>query len=88
MSMLDLLECTCNNTDLQVLNPKDWIYAFHGLMNDEGRTALPVDLAFSYQELYTFATQHMLAQYGPSLYEYCSSVSRKRSPALPSWVVD
>lgn len=88
MSMLDVLEYTCNNTDLEVLDPRDRIYALHGLLSEEDRRAIPVDLSTSYKELYLRTTRYMLAQHGPSIFEYSGLASHKYSSSLPSWAID
>ena len=86
MSMWDALESTCNSTKLEATDPRDRIYALHGLLAKEDQDAVTVDLSVSWVDLYRQATLHMLAQFGPRLFEFCGSAYA--SHELPTWTVN
>lgn len=89
LSMWHLLELTCNNTGLQAMDPKDRIYAIHGLLTRDDRAAITVDPHASCVDLYIQATLHLLARYGPRVFVFSTPIYRT-SPSLqlPSWAVD
>lgn len=88
ISMWDLLDFTSNNTDLASEDPRDRIFALHGMLSEEDRSGFEVDLSMTWEELYTKITTHMLLQYGPKLFEFCGLGYQAKPPLLPSWVVD
>ena len=88
LSLIDALSFTCDDTDLVASDPRDRIYALHGMLAKQERDAISIDYTISHLELFKQVSTQMLADYGPQTLTFAGLERRSTSCQLPSWVID
>lgn len=89
LSLWTLLELTCIDTNLQATDPKDRVYAIHGLLCEEERSQVTLNPHISCADLYIQITLYLLSRYGPIVFDFCAPLYRLHNRLrLPSWASD
>lgn len=88
LSLIDVLSFTCDETDLVASDPRDRIYALHGMLAKQERDSISIDYTISHLELFKQVSTQMLADYRPQILTFAGLERRSSSCQLPSWVID
>lgn len=89
LDIMELVMCTCEETNITASNPRDCVYALLGLMKQQDRDCITVDYQDPHICCFSQVTRLLLTQYGPTVLAFSGMCARgSLSLPIPSWALD